>query len=88
MAKNERLDLRVSSHQKRLLQQAANLKGETVSEFVLSSAMASADEALLDQRVFLLDSEAFDQLVSRSEDVVKNKAAIDKILAIKTPWQD
>ena len=88
MAKNERLDLRVTSDQKRLLQQAANLKGETVSDFVLSSAMASADEALLDQRVFLLESEAFDQLVSRSEDVVKNKAAIDKILAIKTPWQD
>jgi len=88
MAKNERLDLRVTSDQKRLLQQAANLKGETVSDFVLSSAMASADEALLDQRVFLLESEAFDQLVSRSEDVVKNRAAIDKILAIKTPWQD
>ena len=88
MAKNERLDLRVTSDQKRLLQQAANLKGETVSDFVLSSAMASADEALLDHRVFLLGPEAFDQLVTRSEDVVKNKAAIDKTLAIKTPWQD
>ena len=88
MAKNERLDLRVSSDQKRLLQQAANLKGETVSDFVLSSAMASADEALLDQRVFLLEPEAVDQLITRSEDVVKNRAAIDKILAIKTPWQD
>jgi uncharacterized protein (DUF1778 family) len=88
MAKNERLDLRVSSDQKRLLQQAANLKGETVSDFVLSSAMASADEALLDQRVFLLEPEVFDQLITRSEDVVKNRAAIDKILAIKTPWQD
>ena len=88
MAKNERLDLRVTSDQKRLLQQAANIKSETVSDFVLSSAMASADEALLDQRVFLLEPEAFDQLVTRSEDVVRNKAAIDKILAIKTPWQD
>ena len=88
MAKNERLDLRVTSPQKRLLQQAANLKGETVSDFVLSSAMASADEALLDQRVFLLEPEVFDQLITRSEDVVKNRAAIDKILAIKTPWQD
>lgn len=88
MAKSERLDLRVTSDQKRLLQQAATLKGETVSDFVLSSAMASADEALLDQRVFLLEPEAFDQLIARSEDVAKNKAAIDKILAIKTPWQD
>ena len=88
MAKSERLDLRVTSDQKRLLQQAATLKGETVSDFVLSSAMASADEALLDQRVFLLEPEVFDQLITRSEDVVKNRAAIDKILAIKTPWQD
>jgi len=88
MAKDDRLDLRLTSEQKRLLQHAANLKGETVSDFVIGSAMLSADEVLLDQRLFSFEPEAFDQLLARAEDVEKNKEAIDKILAISPPWQE
>lgn len=88
MAKDERLDLRVSLTQKRLLQQAAAISGRSVSEFVLDSALEDAGNALLDQRVFMFDPEAFDQLLARAEDVDKNKEAIDKILAITPPWQE
>ena len=88
MAKDERLDLRVSLTQKRLLQQAAAISGRSVSEFVLDSALEDAGNALLDQRIFMFDPEAFDQLLARAEDVDKNKEAIDKILAITPPWQE
>lgn len=88
MAKDERLDLRVSLTQKRLLQQAAAISGRSVSEFVLDSALEDAGNALLDQRVFMFDPEAFDQLLAKAEDVDKNKEAIDKILAITPPWQE
>ena len=88
MAKDDRLDLRLTSEQKRLLQHAANLRGESVSDFVIGSAMLSADETLLDQRIFTFEPEAFDQLLTRAEDVDKNKEAIDKILAITPPWQE
>ena len=88
MAKDERLDLRVSLTQKRLLQQAAAISGRSGSEFVLDSALEDAGNALLDQRVFMFDPEAFDQLLTRAEDVDKNKEAIDKILAITPPWQE
>ena len=88
MAKDERLDLRVSLTQKRLLQQAASISGRSVSEFVLDSALEDAGKALLDQRIFMFDPEAFDQLLARAEDVEKNKEAIDKILAISPPWQE
>lgn len=88
MAKDERLDLRVSLTQKRLLQQAAAISGRSVSEFVLDSALEDAGNALLDQKIFMFDPEAFDQLLARAEDVEKNKEAIDKILAITPPWQE
>lgn len=88
MAKDDRLDLRLTSEQKRLLQHAASLKGETVSDFVINSAMLNADEVLLDQRIFVLEPGAFEQLVARARDVEKNKEAIDKILAIAPPWQE
>ena len=88
MAKDERLDLRVSLTQKRLLQQAAAISGRSVSEFVLDSALEDAGNALLDQRIFMFDPDSFDQLLARAEDVEKNKEAIDKILAITPPWQE
>ena len=88
MAKDERLDLRVSLTQKRLLQQAAAISGRSVSEFVLDSALEDAGNALLDQRIFMFDPDSFDQLLARAEDVDKNKEAIDKILAITPPWQE
>ena len=88
MAKDERLDLRVSLTQKRLLQQAAAISGRSVSEFVLDSSLEDAGNALLDQRIFMFDPDSFDQLLARAEDVDKNKVAIDKILAITPPWQE
>ena len=88
MAKDDRLDLRLTSEQKRLLQHAASLRGESVSDFVIASAMRDADEVLLDQRIFAFEPDAFDQLLDRAKDLEKNKEAIDKILATRPPWQD
>lgn len=52
--RTEKLDLRVSSSTKRTLEAAASASNRTVSAFVLESALARADEALADRRIFLL----------------------------------
>ncbi len=52
--RTEKLDLRVSSSAKRTLEAAASVSNRTVSAFVLESALARADEALADRRVFQL----------------------------------
>jgi uncharacterized protein (DUF1778 family) len=88
MAKEERINLRVSSSQKLLLTNAAHARGVSVSEFVLSSASAEAEEALLDRRDFVLTPEAFDQLIEDLSDVKANRATLEKILATPRPWQD
>jgi len=46
--------LRASAQQKRLICEAAGRKGKTISEFVLESACAEAEQALADQRAFYL----------------------------------
>lgn len=56
-ARTEKLDLRLSPTAKRTLQQAALAAHRSVSEFVLESALARAEETLPDRREFNLDAD-------------------------------
>jgi uncharacterized protein (DUF1778 family) len=53
---------RISDEQKRLLQRAADIRGQTLTEFVVSAAQEAATRAIVDQQVIELsvrDSQAF-----------------------------
>jgi uncharacterized protein (DUF1778 family) len=54
--RSEKLDLRLTRDAKRALQAAAAVAHRSVSEFVLESALARADEALADRRTFGLNA--------------------------------
>lgn len=54
--RNEKLDLRLTPSAKRTLQVAALAARRSVSEFVLESALARAEEALPDRLHFGLDA--------------------------------
>jgi len=52
--RSEKLDLRLTPAAKQALQAAAAVSHRSVSEFVLESALARADEAMADRRTFPL----------------------------------
>jgi uncharacterized protein (DUF1778 family) len=54
--RSEKLDLRLTRDAKLALQAAAAVAHRSVSEFVLDSALARADEALADRRIFGLNA--------------------------------
>ena len=54
-ARTEKLDLRLTRSAKRTLQSAATAARRSVSEFVLESALARAEETLPDRQRFGLD---------------------------------
>lgn len=54
--RSEKLDLRLTRAAKRALQAASAVAHRSVSEFVLESALARADETLADRRTFGLNS--------------------------------
>ncbi len=65
--RSEKLDLRLSPSAKRALQRAALAAHRSVSEFVLESALARAEETLPDRQRFALNAkqwEAFQAAVS------------------------
>ena len=55
-ARTEKLDLRLTPDAKRRLQAAAAAAHRSVSEFVLESALARAEETRVDRRQFGLDA--------------------------------
>jgi uncharacterized protein (DUF1778 family) len=58
----QRLEARVTTEQKRLIERAAALQGRTVTDFVLTSVQDAARRAIEEHREFQLsvrDSEAF-----------------------------
>lgn len=54
--RSEKLDLRLTKQAKRALRAAAVASHRSVSEFVLESALARADEALAERRSFVLSA--------------------------------
>ncbi|HKO04072.1 MAG TPA: DUF1778 domain-containing protein [Candidatus Acidoferrales bacterium] len=54
--RSEKLDLRLTHKAKEALRAAAAASHRSVSEFVLESALARADEALADRRTFVLSA--------------------------------
>ena len=57
ITRTEKLDLRLTSSAKRVLQSAATAARCSVSEFVLESALARAEETLPDRQRLGLDAE-------------------------------
>ena len=55
--RKEKLDLRLTPTAKQTLQTAAAAVNRSVSEFVLESALAKAEETLPDRRVFPLNTD-------------------------------
>ena len=60
--KDERINLRLKQQAKQILERAASFEGQTVSKFVLASALARAEKTIQEHKSMNLnakDSEAF-----------------------------
>lgn len=78
--KQERINLRLRRHAKQMLERAASFEGKSVSNFILSSALAHAEKTIQDHEVMTLnarDSEAFFNALAKP--VQFNKSLTDAL---------
>ncbi|HEX4079440.1 MAG TPA: DUF1778 domain-containing protein [Rhizomicrobium sp.] len=54
------INLRIEANTRRLIDDAAAILGKTRTEFMIESARRHATDVLLDQRLFVLDSDQYD----------------------------
>ncbi len=84
LAKEERIDLRVSRHAKTLLQRAAALRDKSVTQFVLDSGLAAAAETLAGRREFPLDEKQWKAFVAALDAPSRPKLRLAKLLKTKS----
>lgn len=85
--KDDIIQIRAPAETKAMLNRAAMLRGQKLSEFMLDSARRQAEEAILDQRVFFLDDKAHSVFLAALDAPAKPNKALKALMARKPAWQ-
>jgi uncharacterized protein (DUF1778 family) len=85
--RDENINLRISAHQRALIDRAAHALGRTRSDFMLDASSRAATAVLLDQRVFMLDPAAFKRFVAALDKPPTENPRLRRLLAAKAPWE-
>jgi uncharacterized protein (DUF1778 family) len=86
--RSDRLQLRVTSQQREVIESAAKSQQETITDYVVRHAVAAAKEDLADRRYFLIDDAAWVEFNALLERPPVRKPRLDKLLAQPAPWRD
>lgn len=78
--RSEKLDLLLTRDAKRALQAAAAISHRSVSEFVLESALARADETLADRRTFTLNDKQWKAFLAALDAPVRPLPRLARLL--------
>jgi uncharacterized protein (DUF1778 family) len=80
------INIRALSHQRDLIDRAAEATGKNRSDFMLEAACRQAEEVLLDRRMFLLDDTAYSKFTSLLDRAPKDNPKLRALLSKKAPW--
>ena len=84
--KDNVIQIRTSAEAKAILNRAAVLRGQKLSEFMLQSARQQAEETILDQRMFFLDDDAHEYFLAQLDSPPVPSAKARARLNRKAPW--
>lgn len=85
--RTEKLDLRLSPKAKRTLQAAAAAERRKVSDFVLESALARAQETLAERQHFGLDAERWTAFLEALDAPPRELPRIRRLFEEKSPFE-
>lgn len=78
--RTEKLDLRLSSADKRRLESAASAASRSVSAFVLESALSQADHLLADRHTFMLSKAKWSEFQRALDAPVRSLPRLERLL--------
>lgn len=85
--KDDVIQIRTSAETKAILNRAAALRGQKLSEFMLESARRQAEETILDQRTFFLSPEAHDRFLALLDSPAKPNPELRALMRRKPSWE-
>ncbi|WAP70265.1 DUF1778 domain-containing protein [Jiella pelagia] len=81
------INLRIETNTRRLIDDAAAVLGKTRTEFMVESARRQAIDVLLDQRLFVLDSERYDAFIDALDNPPAPGPKLRALLRRVPAWQ-
>jgi uncharacterized protein (DUF1778 family) len=85
--KDDVIQIRASVATKAILNRAAILRGQKLSEFMLDSARRQAEETILDQRSFFLDAEAHKKFLAMLDSPAPPSRELRARMNRKPSWE-
>ena len=81
------INIRARPTQRNLIDKAAAVLNKNRSDFMLEAACREAENVLLDQRLFLVDDNAYQAFETLMDAPVKDNSALRRLLNDKAPWE-
>jgi uncharacterized protein (DUF1778 family) len=81
------INLRIETHTRQLIDDAAAILGKTRTEFMIESARRQAIDVLLDQRLFVLNSERYDAFMHALDNPPAPGPRLRSLLRRVPAWQ-
>jgi uncharacterized protein (DUF1778 family) len=85
--RRDTLNLRLKPADRGLITRAAAATGKTKTDFVLEAVRRAAEEALLDQTVFIVSPEAFATFQARLDAPPEPNERLRKTMLTPVPWE-
>jgi uncharacterized protein (DUF1778 family) len=82
-----RFEFRATPQQQMLIYLAAQAVNKSVTQFVLDSACAAAENTILDQRFFILEEEDWQKFQEALERPAQVKPGLLNLMKEKAPWE-
>ena len=70
-----------------LIDRAAKARGKNRTDFILDAARAAAEEALLDQALLVVGSDAYNEFLARLDRTPAPNPRLQKTLQTPAPWE-
>jgi uncharacterized protein (DUF1778 family) len=80
------INIRAKTRQRDLIDQAAKRLGRSRSDFMLDAACSKAEDVLLDQTFFTVDSATFEKFQALLERPLPATSKLRRLLKTKAPW--
>ncbi len=84
--RSARLGLRATPEQEAVLRRAAEVAHKSLTDFILDSACLAAEQALLDQRLFMVSGSQYQALLDLLERPEQPNAGLADLFSRKAPW--
>ena len=86
--RSERIEVRVTPQDRKLINDAVAACGTGLTEFVVSSLRTAAHEALADRTVFVLDADAQQEWEDLNSRPARDLAGLGRLMSRPSPFVD